>query len=183
MQSCRNKSSVIAGIMPVITLKGMARMATWLRCAFPARLLNRYAAEDDARVEKVGVHWATEQVSDLIIRCARHPFYTLNQSKAIFRYTIPWRNQLGTIRQLTQSTLTGAFLHVELLLIILFIIINGIFALAEIVIVSSRKAPAATCKRRQTGRTHGTSLAQKPTMLLSTTQAVLPLSNNDRRNR
>ncbi|HPD78734.1 MAG TPA: methylenetetrahydrofolate reductase, partial [Spirochaetota bacterium] len=40
-------------------------------------------AEDDSYVEKVGIHWATQQVYDLIDNGVKGiHFYTLNQSKA-----------------------------------------------------------------------------------------------------
>lgn len=76
---------IIAGIMPITSRKGMARMAELaLGARFPARLLKALArAQDDAHAEKVGVHWATEQVRDLIDNdvCGVH-FYTLNKSRA-----------------------------------------------------------------------------------------------------
>lgn len=76
---------VIAGIMPVTSLKGMQRMAGLaLGTRFPARLQRALQrAEDDSYVEKVGVHWATQQVLDLIDHGVKGiHFYTLNQSKA-----------------------------------------------------------------------------------------------------
>lgn len=75
---------VIAGIMPVITLNGMNRMAEIASGArFPARLLKSVArAKVDKYVEKVGVHWATEQVRDLTDNNVRGiHFYTLNNAK------------------------------------------------------------------------------------------------------
>jgi methylenetetrahydrofolate reductase (NADPH) len=76
---------IVAGIMPITTRKGMTRMADLAGGAhFPARLIKSVMrAEDDTGVEKVGIHWATEQVSDLIDHGVRGiHFYTLNQSKA-----------------------------------------------------------------------------------------------------
>ena len=76
---------ILAGIMPITSLKGMKRMAGLaLGARFPARLLRALArAEDDEHVEKVGVHWATEQVRDLIDNEVRGiHFYTLNRSRA-----------------------------------------------------------------------------------------------------
>lgn len=75
---------IIAGIMPVTSRKGLARMAELaLGARFPAKLLRALSrAEDDDYVEKVGIHWATEQVRDLIDRnVAGIHFYTLNRSK------------------------------------------------------------------------------------------------------
>ena len=76
---------IIAGIMPVTSMKGLMRMAELAAGAhFPARLLKALSrAEDDDHVEKVGIHWATEQVRDLIDNHVRGVhFYTLNKSKA-----------------------------------------------------------------------------------------------------
>ncbi|NUN68295.1 MAG: methylenetetrahydrofolate reductase [NAD(P)H] [Bacteroidetes bacterium] len=78
------KVPIIAGIMPVTTRKGFARMAEFaLGARFPAKLLRAVSrAQDDEYVEKVGIHWATEQVRDLIDRnVAGIHFYTLNRSK------------------------------------------------------------------------------------------------------
>ncbi len=78
------KVPIIAGIMPVTSRKGFARMAELaLGARFPAKLLRAVSrAEDDDYVEKVGIHWATEQVRDLIDRnVAGIHFYTLNRSK------------------------------------------------------------------------------------------------------
>ncbi len=78
------KVPIIAGIMPVSTRKGLARMAEFaLGARVPAKLLRAVSrAQDDEYVEKVGIHWATEQVRDLIDRnVAGVHFYTLNRSK------------------------------------------------------------------------------------------------------
>jgi len=77
---------IIAGIMPVTSTKGMERMADLAAGArFPAKLLrslNR-AGDDAAAVEKVGIHYATEQCSDLLAHdVAGIHFYTLNKSHA-----------------------------------------------------------------------------------------------------
>jgi len=79
---------ILAGIMPITSRKGLTRMAELaLGAHFPARLLRALArADDDAGFEKVGTHWATEQVRDLIDRGVRGVhFYTLNRSKATLR--------------------------------------------------------------------------------------------------
>jgi len=79
---------VIAGIMPITSLKGMKRMAELAAgTRFPARLLKAvYRAQDDKHVENVGIHWATEQVRDLIDNGVRGiHFYTLNQSSATLK--------------------------------------------------------------------------------------------------
>jgi methylenetetrahydrofolate reductase (NADPH) len=76
---------IVAGIMPVTTRKGLSRMAEMaLGARFPAKLLRALSrAEDDEYVQKVGVHWATEQVRDLIDHDVRGiHFYTLNKSRA-----------------------------------------------------------------------------------------------------
>ncbi|MBN2188184.1 MAG: methylenetetrahydrofolate reductase [NAD(P)H] [Chitinispirillaceae bacterium] len=79
---------VIAGIMPVTSRRTMLRMADMaLGTRYPARLLKALArADDDAGFEKVGIHWATEQVRDLIDNRVRGiHFYTLNRSRATLR--------------------------------------------------------------------------------------------------
>ena len=59
----------------------MAELAAGAR--LPARLLKAVArAESDDYVKNVGVHWATEQVRDLIDNDVRGiHFYTLNNSQ------------------------------------------------------------------------------------------------------
>ncbi len=76
---------IIAGIMPITSRKGLARMAELaLGARFPAKLLRALSrAETDEYVEKVGIHWATEQIRGLIDhKAAGVHFYTLNRSKA-----------------------------------------------------------------------------------------------------
>lgn len=79
---------IIAGIMPVTTPKGMEKMSELAAGArFPAPLLRSLGrAETDEQFERVGVHWATEQVADLL----NHDvpgihLYTLNNSSATIR--------------------------------------------------------------------------------------------------
>jgi hypothetical protein len=77
---------IIAGIMPIVSKKGMARMAELAAGArFPAKLLRAIdrAGDDPAAVEKVGIHYATEQCLDLLEHgVSGIHFYTLNQSAA-----------------------------------------------------------------------------------------------------
>lgn len=76
---------IIAGIMPITSLSNMKRMAELAQgMRYPAKLLKAlYRAENQAYVEKVGVHWATEQVMDLINNGIDGiHFYTLNRSQA-----------------------------------------------------------------------------------------------------
>jgi methylenetetrahydrofolate reductase (NADPH) len=76
---------ILAGIMPITSRKGMLRMADLaLGARFPARLMRLVGrAENDALVEKVGIHWATEQVDDLISNGVQGVhFYTLNRSRS-----------------------------------------------------------------------------------------------------
>ena len=79
---------IIAGIMPVTNQKGMVRMAELaLGARFPASMLKAFSmAADDKGFENVGIHWATEQVRDLIDHDVRGiHFFTLNRSKATLR--------------------------------------------------------------------------------------------------
>lgn len=77
---------LIAGIMPITSIKGMKRMADLAAgTKFPARLLrNLYQRQDDpAAVERIGVHWATEQARDLLDHGVDGVhMYTLNRSDA-----------------------------------------------------------------------------------------------------
>ncbi|NLE02291.1 MAG: methylenetetrahydrofolate reductase [NAD(P)H] [Fibrobacter sp.] len=85
---------ILAGIMPITSAKGMQRMADLASgTRYPARLLKALArAEDDEHFEKVGIHWATEQVRDLLDNGVKGiHFYTLNRSKA----TLQIYDQLG----------------------------------------------------------------------------------------
>jgi methylenetetrahydrofolate reductase (NADPH) len=80
---------IIAGIMPVSTESGMQRMAELAAGArFPAALLKSVerCGKDPAAVERVGIHWATEQCRDLLDHKVRGiHFYTLNKSTATRR--------------------------------------------------------------------------------------------------
>ena len=77
---------IIAGIMPIASIKGMKRMAELAAGArFPAGLLRAVArcGDDEEAVARVGVHWATEQSRDLLDNHVRGlHFYTLNKSNA-----------------------------------------------------------------------------------------------------
>jgi len=77
---------IIAGIMPITSAKGMAKMADLAAGSrFPAPLLRaiRRCGDDPDAVRRVGVHWATEQCRDLLDhKVAGLHFYTLNKSKA-----------------------------------------------------------------------------------------------------
>jgi methylenetetrahydrofolate reductase (NADPH) len=82
------KVPIIAGIMPITSRKSIHRMADLaLGARFPARLLKALArADGDDYAEKVGIHWATEQVRDLIDNdVSGIHFYTLNKSTATLR--------------------------------------------------------------------------------------------------
>lgn len=75
---------VIAGIMPITTLKGMQRMAELSPgTRFPAGLLrNIQKAETDNEVAEIGIEWAIHQVQDLVEQKAPGVhLYTLNSSR------------------------------------------------------------------------------------------------------
>lgn len=77
---------IVAGIMPVTSIKGLRRMAELSGgTRFPAKLLRAISRSDgDAdAVRRVGIHWATEQCLDLLEHgVAGIHFYTLNRSTA-----------------------------------------------------------------------------------------------------
>ena len=75
----------IAGIMPVTSKSGLIRTAELAAGAhIPARLLRAVnRAENDDYVKRVGIHWATEQIRDLLDNGVRGiQFFTLNSSDA-----------------------------------------------------------------------------------------------------
>jgi len=76
---------IIAGIAPITSVPLMKRMAeVSAGTRFPARLIKAmYRAEDEDYQAKVGIHWATEQVRDLIDHNVKGVhLYTLNKSNA-----------------------------------------------------------------------------------------------------
>ena len=77
---------IIAGIMPITSASGMKRMAELAAGArYPAKLLRAIsrAGKDDGAVQRVGVHYATEQCRDLLDNDVDGiHFYTLNKSQA-----------------------------------------------------------------------------------------------------
>jgi methylenetetrahydrofolate reductase (NADPH) len=77
---------IIAGIMPITSVKGMVAMAEMaLGARFPAplqRAINRTGGEAEA-VRRVGVQWATQQCRELLDEQVRGiHLYTLNKSSA-----------------------------------------------------------------------------------------------------
>jgi methylenetetrahydrofolate reductase (NADPH) len=77
---------IVAGVMPVTSVKGMLAMSDMaLGARFPApllRRLNRTEGEPEA-VRRVGVHWATQQCAELLENeVSGIHFYTLNKSNA-----------------------------------------------------------------------------------------------------
>lgn len=76
---------IIAGIMPITSTRGMKRMAELsLGSRFPGKLMRAIErAEDEHYVARVGIHWATEQVFNLVNNGVKGiHFYTLNRSNA-----------------------------------------------------------------------------------------------------
>ena len=77
---------IIAGIMPVITISGMNRMADLSSGTnFPARLLKGMlrAGGDRESIERIGINYASNQSSELLDADVDGiHFYTLNKSKA-----------------------------------------------------------------------------------------------------
>ena len=83
---------ICAGIMPVLSVANLHRMAELAACThIPAKLMRalQRCGDDADGVERVGIHWATEQCLELLDRGVRGiHFYTLNRSAAtqeIFR--------------------------------------------------------------------------------------------------
>ncbi|HVN71820.1 MAG TPA: methylenetetrahydrofolate reductase [NAD(P)H] [Desulfomonilia bacterium] len=79
---------IIAGIMPILTKKGMFRMAELAaRARFPYALLKSVSRTESADdIEKIGIEWATKQVKNLIDNRVRGiHFYTLNNAQATLK--------------------------------------------------------------------------------------------------
>lgn len=82
------KIPILAGIMPITSLSGLKRMSELaLGARIPAKLLRAVLrAQSNEAVEKIGVHWSTEQVFDLYDHhVSGVHFYTLNHSKATLK--------------------------------------------------------------------------------------------------
>ena len=82
------RAPIIAGLMPITSLRSMQRIAELAPgTRFPARLIKSLMrAKEDQYAESVGIHWTTEQVRDLIDNSVRGVhFYTLNRSKATLK--------------------------------------------------------------------------------------------------
>lgn len=77
---------IIAGIMPITSASGMRRMAELAAGArYPAKLMRavQRCGGDEEAVQKVGIHYATEQCRDLLDHGVDGiHFYTLNKSHA-----------------------------------------------------------------------------------------------------
>lgn len=79
------KAPVVAGIMPVLSWKGISRMAGLCGARIPAKLLSRLqrVSDNDEAVAAIGVDWAVQQCRDLLDNQVRGiHFYTLNRSGA-----------------------------------------------------------------------------------------------------
>ncbi len=76
---------IVAGIMPLLSQKAMKRVSELaLGARIPAKLMKAMSrTQDDKQAREVGIHWATQQVHDLIDNeVAGVHFYTLNRSGA-----------------------------------------------------------------------------------------------------
>lgn len=80
---------IMAGIMPITSMRTMARMADLAGgTVFPAKLQKRLARyqDDPAGVEQIGIQWAVEQCNELLdVGVSGIHFYTLNKSDATKR--------------------------------------------------------------------------------------------------
>jgi methylenetetrahydrofolate reductase (NADPH) len=88
------KVPILPGILPITSQKSMQRMSDLAAgVRFPAKLIKALArAEDEETFAKVGVHWATQQVLDLLHNDVRGiHFYTFNKS----RFTLSIYDSLG----------------------------------------------------------------------------------------
>ena len=99
---------IIAGIMPITSIKGLKRMADLAGgTRFPASLIRsmQRIQDDPEAVANVGTHWATEQCRDLVDReISGIHFYTLNRSQA----TMSIYKTLGGLTQTTSKDPLGS---------------------------------------------------------------------------
>ncbi|MBI9020675.1 MAG: methylenetetrahydrofolate reductase [NAD(P)H] [Verrucomicrobia bacterium] len=78
---------IVPGLLPVISLKQVTRMLDFCKFHLPAELLTRLEAAngDPARMERVGVYWAIEQITGLIEGGAPGiHLYLLNRAQTAF---------------------------------------------------------------------------------------------------
>lgn len=97
---------IVAGIMPVLSRKGILRMAGLCGARIPARLLGRLqkAGDHDENVAAIGIDWAVQQCRDLLDHQVRGiHFYTLNRSSA----TMEIYRRLGATDSQTLATMAG----------------------------------------------------------------------------
>lgn len=76
---------IVPGIMPVLSLKQIKRIATLSGASLPDQLTRRLevAAEDPAVVEIIGVDWALDQIRGLVANQAPgYHLYILNRARA-----------------------------------------------------------------------------------------------------
>jgi len=90
VEKCRAASitvPIIPGLLPVISLKQVTRMLEFCKFHLPAELLTRLEAAngDPAKMERVGVYWAIDQISELIEGGAPGiHLYLLNRAQTAF---------------------------------------------------------------------------------------------------
>ena len=82
--ACHDLMDITGVSFPKAQINSNAMAELALGARFPARLMRSIRrAEDDKLTAKVGVHWATEQVRDLLDNGVKGiHFFTLNKSRA-----------------------------------------------------------------------------------------------------
>ena len=76
---------IVPGVMPVLSLKQITRIASLCGASLPDRLIRRVEAADDKPevIEAVGIDWALNQIRDLLDRGAPgYHLYILNRAHA-----------------------------------------------------------------------------------------------------
>ncbi len=90
VEKCRTAGitvPIVPGLLPVISLEQINRMRTFCEFHVPEKLLcNLQAAQNDpVKMERIGLYWATEQISELIEGGAPGiHLYLLNRAKTAF---------------------------------------------------------------------------------------------------
>jgi len=90
VEKCRTAGitvPIVPGLLPVISLKQVTRMLEFCKFHLPADLLSRLEAAngDPAKMERVGVYWAMEQIAELVEGGAPGiHLYLLNRAQTAF---------------------------------------------------------------------------------------------------
>lgn len=90
VEKCRSAGitvPIVPGLLPVISLEQITRMQTFCEFHVPDKLLHslQVAQNDPVKMERIGLYWAIEQISELVENGAPGiHLYLLNRAKTAF---------------------------------------------------------------------------------------------------